>query len=272
MPKTIDNISEHHTPEGLILALVPAGIMPRLSAWLLDFFIRIAVMIVLIIIFTNLGDMGYGMILISYFLINWLYPVFFEVWRGGMTPGKKSNHIYVCHDDGTPISLQSSMIRNLLRVADFMPMFFMGGALTMMFNKKSQRIGDMVAGTMVVYQLENDMANIYKTVAGIKPFAQTNSMANTHYDVYSPLFTFQLNYHEQKALLSLEERLGFLSTERQQEITYHLAPLVNLAEGVMQQNNQQVVFDATLQKMYQLKGNTQQGNTQQGHTQDNVQP
>ena len=84
-----------------------------------------------------------------------------------MTPGKKSQGIYVCHDDGTPITLSASMIRNLLRVADFLPFMYLVGVFSVLFNRKSQRIGDMVAGTMVVYGEQDEVAGLFRKVYGV---------------------------------------------------------------------------------------------------------
>ncbi len=265
----IDNVSQQPTPEGLMLTLVPAGVMPRVSAWLLDCMIRGVILIVCYVPLMWLDLTGVGLFLILLFVVNWLYPVLFEVWRDGMTPGKKRNGIYVCHDDGTPISLQSSMIRNLLRVVDSLPFLYSVGVLSLMFNRKSQRLGDMVAGTMVVYQEQDDISNIYQSLYRFidhqaKPTTATANHADNHnedhqgdsYDLSSPIFSFPLNLSEQQALLSLSDRLQFLPQNRQEEITNHLSPLVQCHNklGVLSNNNQQLVYQAVLARASQLRG------------------
>ena len=229
----IDNIALHPTPEGLLLTLMPAGLMPRLSAWLIDFLIRMIAMVIVGIISAFFGEAGAGILAIGYFLITWLYPVYFEVYKDGKTPGKNNQGIYVCHDDGTPISLQASMIRNLLRVADFLPLGFASGALTIMFTQRSQRIGDMVAGTLVVYEQQNDIAKLYKSIYGLVAQLPSSSSDMTQieanaaaFDSASPIFVYPLTLNEQQALVSYTERLAFLSQPRQQEITAVLAPMV----------------------------------------------
>ncbi len=260
-----------------MLSLVPAGIMARTSAWLLDVVLRGAILVGCFVPFLLLGETGLGLYIILTFLVNWLYPVVFEVWRDGMTPGKKYSGIYVCHDDGTPINLQSSLIRNLLRVVDFLPFFYSVGVLSLMFNRKSQRLGDMVAGTIVVYQERDDISKIYKSIYGLiesEQFmfddapqlqAQTSSQVSS-YDVNSPLFHFPLNLTEQQALLSLSDRLLFLPITRQKEITNHLSPLVYQTNklGIGSANahtngyatgaNPDVVYQAVLARSRQLKG------------------
>ena len=218
-----------------MLTLMPAGLLPRLWAWLIDLLIRAIIIIVVGIISAFFGTAGTGIIAVAYFIITWLYPVYFEVYRGGMTPGKKKQGIYVCHDNGTPISLQSSMIRNLLRVADFLPFGFAAGILTIMFTQRSQRLGDIVAGTLVVYKQQDNLEKLYKSIYGF----DTNQLSqqasngipiaakNTTFELNSPLFFYPLRLNEQQALVSYIERVDFLSVARQQEIANVLAPLVN---------------------------------------------
>lgn len=256
--KLIDNIALHPTPEGLMLTLMPAGLMPRLSAWLIDFIIRMIAVIIIGIISAFFGDAGMGVLAIGYFLITWLYPVYFEVYRGGRTPGKKNQGIYVCHDDGTPISLQSSMIRNLLRVADFLPLGFASGALTMMFSQRSQRIGDIVAGTLVVYEQQNDIAKLYKSVYGLVakiPSDEAISAASSvsSFDLASPLFTYPITLNEQQALVSYTERLAFLSLPRQQEIAGVLAPLV-ITQSPLPEIKKPAVQQAVIHKAMMIQG------------------
>lgn len=260
----INNIAKHPTPEGLLLTLMPAGLLPRLWAWLIDLLIRAIIIIVIGIIGSFFGEAGSGIIAITYFIITWLYPVYFEVYRSGMTPGKKKQGIYVCHDDGTPISLQSSMIRNLLRVADFLPFAFAAGILTMMFTQRSQRLGDIIAGTLVVYKQQDNLEKLYKSVYGFN-FNQLNAQVSnsnpitaqdTRFDPASALFFYPLRLNEQQALVAYKERLAFLSTARQQEIAYALAPLVTLFGHTAQtvQAKNAAVQQAVLQKAMMIQG------------------
>lgn len=254
----IDNIAKHPTPEGLLLSLVPAGLMPRLWAWLIDLLIRGIIIAVIGVVSLFLDTAGIGIMAITYFLITWLYPVYFEVYRRGMTPGKKQQGIYVCHDDGTPISLPSSMIRNLLRVADFLPIGFAAGILTVMFTSRSQRIGDLVAGTLVVYRQQDDLAKLYKSMYGFAiqhPISDSEPVGAQQaiYDPASALFFYPLRLKEQQALVSYVERLGLLSLARQQEIAYTLAPLVKTPMHTVQGKNA-AVQQAVIQKAMMIQG------------------
>jgi hypothetical protein len=83
-------------------------------------------------------------------LVEWFYPVWFEL-RSGATPGKKAMGLVVVHDDGTPVGPSASLIRNLLRALDFLPLFYATGLISMLIDRDFRRLGDLAAGTLVVY-------------------------------------------------------------------------------------------------------------------------
>ncbi|VAW57886.1 INTEGRAL MEMBRANE PROTEIN (Rhomboid family) [hydrothermal vent metagenome] len=194
------------TPEGVDIYLRLAGIWPRSVAWLIDSAIRIAVYIVLGLILDSLGDFGNGLLLISIFIIEWFYPVVFEVLNTGMTPGKKSIGIQVLNSDGTPIGWSASMLRNILRTVDFLPFFYGLGLLSMLSNKRFQRLGDLAADTLVVYY--------------------DNTSAFPEIPQHPPLKPgFELNLKEQQAIIYYAERSKQLSDERLDELADILDPL-----------------------------------------------
>ncbi|RKT43864.1 RDD family protein [Thiocapsa rosea] len=149
MPTPIDTVRLHETPEGVDLALRVAGPAPRAIAYLLDVVIRFALLIVVLPLAAFSG-FGTGLILLALFGLEWLYPVFFEV-RSGATPGKRSMGLMVVHDDGTPVRLPASLIRNLLRTVDFLPILYGVGLVSMLVDRDFRRLGDLAAGTLVVY-------------------------------------------------------------------------------------------------------------------------
>ncbi|WP_094705724.1 RDD family protein [Hahella sp. CCB-MM4] len=145
----LDTAVAIETPEGIDFDLVPSGPIARVLAYLADLLIRGVVMIALSIFLGLLGDFGGGLYLVFYFFLEWLYPVVFEVTRGA-TPGKMWLDLKVVHDDGTPVTLSSSLLRNLLRTADFLPLFYATGLISMLCNDQFKRLGDIAAGTLVV--------------------------------------------------------------------------------------------------------------------------
>ncbi len=190
----LDTALPHETPEGIVLKLRTAGPLVRAYAWLIDFFIRVGIMMVIFSLLGYLGKIGVGIISILSFLMEWFYPVVFEVYSGA-TPGKKIMELCVVHDNGTPVYFASSLVRNLLRVADFFPLFYCTGLISMALNSKSKRLGDMAAGTLVVYREGSfQLKKIIKRKAKQPPF--------------------NLKLSEQQTILDFAERHNILSQER----------------------------------------------------------
>lgn len=150
----LDTLFRVETPEGMALALRPAGLMPRLLAYLADWALRLALFIALSLVLKSLDRMGAGLTMVVYFLLEWFYPVLFEWLPGSATPGKRMMGLKVVMDNGLPVSFSASMLRNLLRVVDFMPFAYLLGSITCMVRSDFKRLGDVLAGTLVVYRSE----------------------------------------------------------------------------------------------------------------------
>ncbi|MDX2217550.1 MAG: RDD family protein [Burkholderiales bacterium] len=139
------------TPEGVLLELRPAGIVPRFGAFVIDFIFRVVMYMMLAMALGYAGEFGTGIFLIGLFLIEWFYPVVFEVWRRGATPGKRVMGIAVVEDNGLPVTFASSVVRNLLRFVDFLPFLYGVAIVSMLLTRDFKRLGDLAAGTRVVY-------------------------------------------------------------------------------------------------------------------------
>ena len=139
------------TPEGIALWLRPAGVVPRLYAYLVDAAVRLVFFSVSFLLLTLLGTFGEGLSLLLFFLLEWLYPVAFELSPGAATPGKRLVGLTVVMDSGLPITPAASLTRNLLRAADFLPSLYAFGLLSMLFRHDFKRLGDIAAGTLVVH-------------------------------------------------------------------------------------------------------------------------
>lgn len=201
----IDNLYRVETPEGIDLQAQLAGPVPRALAFLFDLIIRAAVYIAGAIVF-GLFDGGIGFLLILLFILEWLYPVFFEVLLKGQTPGKQSLNITVVNDDLTPISWNASIIRNLLRTVDILPFFYFFGFLTMLFSSHHQRLGDLAAGTLVIHVNDKPKDT---TLPNCEPQAPT-----------SPL-----QQDDQIALISYTLRHQQLTESRSKELANILTPM-----------------------------------------------
>ena len=195
----IDERQDIETPEGTQLTLSLAGPIPRAMAYGIDFVIRLVIFALFAMIAGALGNIGTGMILILLFLLEWFYPTLFEALRNGQTPGKKFMGLAVVHSNGTPLSFNGSLIRNLLRTADAFPLFYLLGFVSTLISPRFQRLGDMAANSVVIHVDNN------ATV--VKPHEETASPPD-----------WALSREDQLALLAFQERHGQFSEPRQQEL------------------------------------------------------
>lgn len=138
------------TPEGIRLHLTPAGPMARAYSWTIDFFIWLVLVFVMSMIFSG-SKTGRGILAVVMFITYWGYPVLFEVYGKGQTLGKRMMKLRVVREDGLPVGWRESVLRNLLLAADFLPFFYASGLICMLFDTRFRRLGDLVAGTLVVY-------------------------------------------------------------------------------------------------------------------------
>jgi len=212
MGAVLDTTRVVETPEGVELALHVAGPVPRALAWVIDFLIRTVIYIVLAFTFSVMGKMGMGLLAIVVFLMEWWYPVLFEVHAHGRTPGKRALGLHVLHDNGTPVGWSASLVRNLLRAVDFLPLFYGLGLAAMLVNRDFKRLGDLAAGTVVVHDHENGR---YLRLPAVSP-------------LMAPV---PLTREEQRALLDFAERSALLSAERRVELANLLTPLTGVGDA-----------------------------------------
>jgi uncharacterized RDD family membrane protein YckC len=153
------------TPELVSIELPLAGIGSRFIAILVDSLILGAAVIVLIFLAAfilpalNLlgpksASWGIGIFLLILFLLFWGYFALFEAFNNGRTPGKRVAKIRVIHQSGRGINFVEALARNLVRIIDYLPGFYGVGIAAMFMSRQSQRLGDMVAGTLVVRERE----------------------------------------------------------------------------------------------------------------------
>lgn len=166
-------------PEQSWIDLEPARYGSRVLAYLTDFVIRwTAAALLVIFIFFIIGQLIgshtgivrsmvesvqsvsqsanaviylLSALTILFFAVEWSYPIFFEVRYDGLTPGKRIFGIRVVDENGLPISLAASVTRTTLIVLDAIPGCGLVALISMMLNERGQRIGDLIAKTMVVH-------------------------------------------------------------------------------------------------------------------------
>ena len=150
----LDNVMSVETAVGVELDLVPAGMVVRILANILDLGILVIVTGTASTAITalQLGATGMGLSFLVIFAVTNFYFVFFDVYNNGRSPGKSVFDLRVIHDDGTPIRLPASIIRNLLRWVEFLPVAFLSALVSMALSNGARRIGDHAAGTLVIYE------------------------------------------------------------------------------------------------------------------------
>ena len=156
------------TPERVPLHFALASIGNRFLACAIDHTLQALVLTLIIIaglIIANVSSLEetlgsapkwvYAVMILLLFLTFAGYFAFFEwLWRG-QTPGKRWLKLRVIREDGRPITFWEASIRNLIRSLDMMPApFYSIGLISVFVTSRDQRIGDMVAGTVVVRERE----------------------------------------------------------------------------------------------------------------------
>jgi uncharacterized RDD family membrane protein YckC len=151
------------TPERVDLAYDVAGLGSRFLAQLIDSTIQsvaIALLWLAVLLWgasteddesmTDLRALAFiGALLLSFVLL-WGYHILFEMVWHGQTPGKRPLGLRVIKEGGYPVGFVDSVIRNVVRLVDFLPFFYVVGATAMFLDPRSRRLGDLAAGTLVV--------------------------------------------------------------------------------------------------------------------------
>lgn len=168
------------TPEQVELEYSVAGIGSRFVAALLDMLIiggfLLLEFLVLVMIgaaaatspaSSRLGETSgkwfVAFVIFINFAIFWGYFALFEAYWKGQTPGKRVMKLRVIKDSGRQITFFEALARNLLRIVDYLPSLYLIGVITMLCNKRSQRLGDLVAGTLVVHERLDEASLLYQT-------------------------------------------------------------------------------------------------------------
>jgi uncharacterized RDD family membrane protein YckC len=140
------------TPEGLTVTVPLAGVGSRFVAAGIDATIQIVLVVCAVVVFQFYGVAGgasRGLLAIAVFCIFMVYDVTFEVLAGGRTPGKRWTGLRVVRTGGQPVGFVASSIRNVLRLVDFLPSFYLVGITSILVTKRNQRLGDLAGDTVV---------------------------------------------------------------------------------------------------------------------------
>jgi len=162
VPENRPDIMSIETPESVAFAYELAGAGSRGAALIVDTLLialviaaEIGTAIVLGMALDRIGlDIAgvwiTGIVIVVAFVTYWGYYIWGEAFRGGRTPGKRWLGIRVVRDDGSRVGAADSAIRTALRLVDMLPGYYGIGLVAMLVSGRSKRLGDMVAGTVVV--------------------------------------------------------------------------------------------------------------------------
>lgn len=152
------------TPESVDLSLDTAGIGSRIFASLIDAAIQWGVAGLLALVTWLVGEVigervawsqltdsvMIAILLLALGLLFSAYRLLFEAIWNGQTVGKRVAGIRVVQANGLPVTFLQVLIRNLIRIVDFLPGFYALGMVSIMVTQRSQRLGDLTAGTVVI--------------------------------------------------------------------------------------------------------------------------
>lgn len=204
----LDTVHTVETPEGVQLALRTAGPVPRALAFGVDAMVRsFFYSVALVGVALTVPHLADALLLLLLFLGEWFYPVFFEVWNQGQTPGKKTVGLRVIRQDGTRVNGSASLLRNLLLAADWIPGTYALGLVSMSVSPGFQRLGDLAAGTLVIH---------------VEPKPASAPEAGDVAPLAPPV---ALTLEEQRAVTGFAERARFFSDARADELAALAVPL-----------------------------------------------
>jgi len=144
------------TPERVTFQYPVAGPGSRFLAQLIDSLILTAILIVVYIVILVIGislhdqQLTIVLLILAGFVITFFYFLIAEATFAGQTPGKRALKLRVVGDQGQPITFSQALIRNLVRLVDFLPAYYGVGLVTLFINGRGKRLGDLAAGTLVV--------------------------------------------------------------------------------------------------------------------------
>ncbi len=210
----LDTLQSNELAEGVEIHLRVAGPYVRVLAYLLDFLIRVGISIVAWLLLMLIGaiigfTVAQGLSMLLMFFLMFFYYIVFEAGKRGASPGKRVMGLRVVDTSGAPISYGQAFIRNMLRFADGMPLFSYGfGLMSTLLTKRFQRLGDLLANTVVVYDRIPQMQ-----VSSLPPVLESRAPS------------VPLTREEQAAVLGFRERGGMWSEARRIELADHAKEL-----------------------------------------------
>ncbi|MBS0209622.1 MAG: RDD family protein [Planctomycetes bacterium] len=258
----LDTSIEIVTPENIAFEYQLAGPFHRLWAYLFDLITRVVFMVVVLFALAMtvapfgewLFSLAFGWYLAAWFILEWFVTGAFEALWNGQTPGKRICHLRVLSIEGQPINAWQAMLRNFLRFADAMPLLgyglaeaslwgklglFMTGLGAAASSRRFQRLGDLAADTMVVYEPRATQAGVIRITepAALKLAAQLPA-------------NIVVNRSLSRALSRYVARRTRFSWQRRCEIAWHLAEPLREKYGLPPTTNPDLLLCAIYHRAF----------------------
>jgi uncharacterized RDD family membrane protein YckC len=145
------------TPEQIDVAYDVAGIGSRFLAAIVDTLIILVIEGVLLFVLSLVASqlviadsIATAIAVVLSFVVLWGYYLVAEMLSNGQSPGKRLVGVRVVREGGRPVTFTASAIRNIIRLVDFLPLFYSIGVVVMFVDRRARRLGDLAAGTLVV--------------------------------------------------------------------------------------------------------------------------
>ena len=166
------------TPENIEFGYDVAGIGVRFLAALVDHGIFVAVMYVVFLLMdrADVSMAAYRIFITTSTLLMCAYYIAFERFWNGQTPGKRIFGLRVVQDAGRPVTLLSSVIRNLIRIIDFFPVLYGLAIVSRFIDQRVRRMGDLAAGTLVVR--DRQRVTLQSLMAGMRTGRVASALAS----------------------------------------------------------------------------------------------
>ncbi len=226
MPTKLDTLQRIEIAEGVEIQLRLAGPLPRGLAFMIDSLIKGGILVGISMMIGFLAaalqfpfgseiseGVSNGLLLVGGFLLEFGYSIGFEVSPWSATPGKRAMGLRVARTSGAPITWHQAVVRNMLRMIDFLPFGGVTGVITCLCNDRFQRLGDLAADTVVMHVEATRAKDSSGRLEGIPPFRPGASLTR----------------EEQGAILQYADRVGEWPEQRAEELAGHIRGLTRVA-------------------------------------------
>ena len=235
------------TPENVTIEYELAGVASRAGAAVVDLTIQAIVLVMVVVLEivlqldTLLPGLGWAAAIMGVvaFAFLWGYYVFFETVWNGQTPGKRALQLRAVREGGLPIDLPCAAIRNLVRVIDWLPAFYLVGVVSILISGKNKRLGDFAAGTLVVKERSEYLAKTSSPAPAARPRYREGAFVK-NIELVTP--------EEFEALKRFVERRAELNVQVQHQLAARIARPLMQRLGIV--DNGSIIYANLLCEIY----------------------